>query len=113
MRIHAFFVKMVVYVVSVLLLCSTAGAAGFPERPIQVLLGWSVGSSNDAMDRAIAKPLSKILKQPVIIQNVPGGGGALVLGRVKTEKPNGYTLFRRVRLYSPRPLGHALSHTTR
>jgi tripartite-type tricarboxylate transporter receptor subunit TctC len=68
--------------------------AEFPEKPIQVLVGWPVGSSNDAMDRAIAQSLQKILKQPVIVQNVPGAGGSLVLGRVKTEKPDGYALFQ-------------------
>ena len=105
MRVLALLVKMVISVFSVLLLCATVGAAGFPERPIQVLVGWSVGSSNDSMDRAIAKPLSKILGQPVIVQNVPGGGGALVLGRVRSEKPDGYTLFQTgLNMYSQIPL---------
>jgi tripartite-type tricarboxylate transporter receptor subunit TctC len=45
-------------------------------------------------DRAIAQVLQKILKQPVIIQNLPGGGGALVLGKIKTEKPDGYSIFQ-------------------
>jgi hypothetical protein len=94
MKAHAFLVKMVVGVFAFLFPWTTAGAAGFPEKPIQVLVGWPVGSSNDTIDRAIAKPLSKILKQPVIVQNVPGAAGALVLGRVKTEKPDGYTLFQ-------------------
>ena len=46
------------------------------------------------IDRAISQSLQKILKQPVIIQNFPGGGGALVLGKIKTEKPDGYSSFR-------------------
>ena len=73
---------------------SAVGAAEFPEKPIQVLVGWPAGSLNDMVDRAIAQVLQKILKQPVIVQNVPGGGGALVLGRIKTEKPDGYTIFQ-------------------
>jgi tripartite-type tricarboxylate transporter receptor subunit TctC len=72
-----------------------AGAqGGFPEKPIQILVGWSAGSQNDMIDRAVAQAMQKILKQPVIVQNVPGGGGALVLGRIKTEKPDGYSLFQ-------------------
>ncbi len=94
MRVHGLFGRVVISVFSFLLLCGAAGAAGFPERPIQFLLGWPVGTPNDLTDRAIAKPLSKILGQPVIVQNVPGGGGALVLGRVKTEKPDGYSIFQ-------------------
>lgn len=73
---------------------ATVQAAEFPEKPIQVLVGWPAGSLNDSVDRVIAQVLQRILKQPVIIQNVPGGGGALVLGRIKTEKPDGYTIFQ-------------------
>jgi tripartite-type tricarboxylate transporter receptor subunit TctC len=109
MRVDAFLGKTVLGIIAILLLWVTAGAAGFPDRPIQVLVGWSVGSSNDSMDRAIAKPLSKILKQPVIVQNVPGGGGALVLGRVKSEKPDGYALFQTgLNAYSQIPLTRAV-----
>jgi len=68
--------------------------ADFPEKPIQVLVGWPAGSQNDMIDRAIAQSLQKVFKQPVIIQNFPGGGGALVLGKIKTEKPDGYSLFQ-------------------
>jgi tripartite-type tricarboxylate transporter receptor subunit TctC len=79
-------------------------AAEFPDKPIQVLVGWAVGSQNDAIDRVIAQSLQKVIKQPVIIQNVPGAGGSLVLGRIKTEKPDGYTLFQTgTNLYSQTP----------
>ncbi len=70
------------------------GAADFPKKPIQILVGWPVGSQNDVIDRVIAQALQKVLKQPIIVQNLPGGGGSLVLGRIKTEKPDGYTLFQ-------------------
>jgi tripartite-type tricarboxylate transporter receptor subunit TctC len=82
------------WVAGLLLLWPSAGKADFPEKPIQVLVGWPVGSPNDMIDRAIAQSLQKILKQPIIIQNLPGGGGALVLGRIKTEKADGYSLFQ-------------------
>ena len=71
-----------------------AGSGEFPENPLQVLVGWSAGSQNDMIDRSIAQALQKILKQPVIVQNVPGGGGALVLGKIKNVHPDGYTLFQ-------------------
>jgi tripartite-type tricarboxylate transporter receptor subunit TctC len=77
-----------------LLLGPTGGWTAYPEKPIQVLVGWPAGSQNDMIDRAISQSLQRILKQPVIIQNLPGGGGALVLGKIKTEKPDGYSLFQ-------------------
>lgn len=97
MRVLVFLEKMfvaMIVMIAFLLPGMEAGAADFPQKPIQVLVGWPAGSTNDLMDRAVAQALQKILKQPVIIQNVPGAGGALVLGRVKTEAPDGYTLFQ-------------------
>jgi tripartite-type tricarboxylate transporter receptor subunit TctC len=90
---QAFMAKVAVMAWAVLVFSASAWAE-FPEKPIQVLVGWPVGSQNDMIDRAISQSLQKILKKPVIVQNVPGGGGALVLGRIKTEKPDGYTLFQ-------------------
>ena len=78
----------------VVLAFSSPAWAQFPDKPIQVLVGWPAGSQNDMIDRAIAQALQKVLKQPAIIQNFPGGGGALVLGKIKTEKPDGYSLFQ-------------------
>lgn len=86
--------KIIIVWVAFLLLLPAVGGAEFPEKPIQALVGWPPGSTNDMVDRAMAQVLQKILEQPVIIQNVPGGGGALVLGRIKTAKPDGYTLFQ-------------------
>lgn len=42
----------------------------------------------------VTQVLQKILKQPVIVQDSPGGGGTLILGRGKTVKPDGYTLLQ-------------------
>jgi tripartite-type tricarboxylate transporter receptor subunit TctC len=88
------FAGFVAAIVAAPLLRPAVHAAEFPEKPIQVLVGWPAGSLNDMVDRAIAQVAGRILKQPVIIQNLPGGGGALVLGRIKTEKPDGYTVFQ-------------------
>jgi len=64
----------------------------FPSKPINLWLGWGAGSGTDISQRAIADITSKILKQPIVVSNVTGGGGTLVLGRLKAEKPDGYTL---------------------
>jgi tripartite-type tricarboxylate transporter receptor subunit TctC len=85
---------MVVALILFLLPCLPAGAAEFPQKPVQVLIGWSTGAMNDTIDRVITQQLQRILKQPFIIQNVPGAGASLVLGRVKLAKPDGYTVFQ-------------------
>jgi tripartite-type tricarboxylate transporter receptor subunit TctC len=94
MKIRAMIAAMVIILTGFILSLPAVGVAEFPDKPIQVLVGWPAGSMNDMVDRAITQELQKILKQPVIIQNVPGGGGALVCGRVKTVKADGYTLFQ-------------------
>ena len=70
------------------------GGAEYPDKPIQVLCGWPAGTKNDMTARAVTQGMQKILKQPFIIQNLPGGGGALVLGRIRTTEPDGYTMFQ-------------------
>jgi len=64
----------------------------FPSKPINLWIGWGAGSGTDISQRAIANSASKILKQPILVSNVTGGGGTLVLGRLKAERPDGYTL---------------------
>ena len=111
MKIYAFFGKIVIGIVSVIFLWATVGFADFPERTIQVLVGWPVGTPNDTMDRAITKPLSKILGKTVIVKNIPGAGGTLVLGRLKTEKPDGYTIFQTgLPMFSQTPWMRAVSY---
>jgi tripartite-type tricarboxylate transporter receptor subunit TctC len=104
MKTYSSLTKVILLALVLMLLGPSAGWTAFPEKPIQILVGWSVGSQNDMIDRAIAKRLQEILKQPVIIQDLPGGGGALVLGRIKTEKPDGYTMFQTgTQMYSRTP----------
>jgi tripartite-type tricarboxylate transporter receptor subunit TctC len=64
----------------------------FPSKPINLWVGWGAGSGTDISQRAIVNIASKTLKQPLLVSNVTGGGGTLVLGRLKAEKPDGYTI---------------------
>ena len=53
----------------------TAGA--WPTQPVRLLVGFPAGASPDLAARAIAEPLSKLLGQPVTVENKPGASGNL------------------------------------
>jgi tripartite-type tricarboxylate transporter receptor subunit TctC len=66
-------------------------ADAWPSRPITVIAPFAAGGGNDVLARIIAPPLSDILKQPVVIENVPGAGGMTGSNRVAKAAPDGYT----------------------
>ncbi len=70
-----------------------AQPAGWPARPITLIVPWPPGGSTDRHLRALAEIASKTLGQNVIIQNQPGGGGTTGPGTMAlTAKPDGYTV---------------------
>lgn len=59
-----------------------APEAAWPTRPVRILVGFPAGASPDLAARAVAEPLSKILRQPVVVENKPGASGNLVAEQV-------------------------------
>lgn len=50
-------------------------AANWPTRPVKLLVGFPGGSTPDMAARTLAEPLSRVLGQPVIVENRPGASG--------------------------------------
>jgi tripartite-type tricarboxylate transporter receptor subunit TctC len=69
-----------------------ARASNFPERPIRLICPWTAGGSTDVQMRALAEAASKILGQPMIVENRPGAGGTLGAAALLQARPDGYTL---------------------
>ena len=67
-------------------------AQDYPNKPINILVGFGAGGGTDAVVRAVAEPMSKSLGQPVLVQNKPGAGGGLAAISVKGAPPDGYTI---------------------
>lgn len=71
----------------------SAHAAGYPERPISLVIGFPPGGGADNVARVYADHLAKVLGQPVIVENRPGAGSTIAAGHVARAKPDGYTIF--------------------
>ena len=70
-----------------------AVAAEFPAKPVTVIVPWTAGGSTDVCIRVLAEASAKHLGQPIVIDNKPGGGGALGPATMAaTARPDGYTL---------------------
>ena len=68
-------------------------AGDFPSRPISVVVPTGPSVSGDLLMRAYAEAAAKHLGQSVIVDNKPGGSGALAAAWVASNaKPDGYTL---------------------
>jgi tripartite-type tricarboxylate transporter receptor subunit TctC len=75
-----------------LLLAGLTSAHAWPEKPITVIVPTSAGSSLDQNVRRVMEEVARTLKQAVIIDNRPGGGGALALAGLAHAAPDGYTI---------------------
>jgi tripartite-type tricarboxylate transporter receptor subunit TctC len=69
-----------------------AQPAGWPSRPIHMLVPFPAGSSPDLVARILAEKLAPALGQPVLVENRPGAGGNLGTGLVAKAAPDGYTI---------------------
>jgi len=78
--------------VAAMTLVGAAQAAEFPSKAITLIVGYRAGGGTDTLARAAAEPLSKILGQPVLVQNKPGAGGGVAALYTSKTKPDGYTI---------------------
>lgn len=66
--------------------------APYPSRPIKLIVPYAPGGSVDAFARVVGPALEARLKQPLVIENVAGAGGAIGVNRAVKATPDGYTL---------------------
>ncbi|WP_172331926.1 tripartite tricarboxylate transporter substrate binding protein [Mangrovicoccus sp. HB161399] len=71
---------------------SSAFAADYPSRPIQMIVPWGAGGGTDAVARIMASVMQEDLGVPVNVVNRTGGSGVVGHSAIATAKPDGYTL---------------------
>lgn len=64
----------------------------WPSRPIRLVVAGSAGAGGDIFARLIAEPLSRTLKQPVVVDPKPGANGLIACDTVAKAPGDGYTL---------------------
>jgi tripartite-type tricarboxylate transporter receptor subunit TctC len=69
-----------------------ARAQDYPSRSITVIVPFPAGGASDVVARIVGNQMSKILGQPIIIENVAGAGGTIGSARAAAAAPDGYTL---------------------
>src|SRR5215813_5364902 len=78
--------------VASLALAGPVHAQSYPDRPIKLIVPFPPGGPMDTMARLVGQGLNAALKQPVIVENRAGAGGALGSKAVASAEPDGYTL---------------------
>ena len=73
-------------------LAPAALAQAWPTKPVHIIVPYPPGGSSDIIARAISKPLSEALKQPVVVENKPGANGNTGTDFVAKSAPDGHTL---------------------
>lgn len=67
-------------------------AQQFPSKPIRLVVPYSPGGLPDTVARIVSQRLSEGLGQAVVVENKPGGSGAVAAGMIAQAPADGYTL---------------------
>ena len=84
--------RIVAALFAVVLFGGQASADDYPARALKLVLPQPAGGAVDLIARALADRLADQMKQPVIVENMPGANGSLAAATVSRAAPDGYTL---------------------
>ncbi|WP_091768477.1 tripartite tricarboxylate transporter substrate binding protein [Blastococcus aurantiacus] len=68
------------------------GGANYPSDDIRLLVPYAAGGPTDLTTRTVGSCLEDELGETVVVENLPGGSGALATSELVQAEPDGYTL---------------------
>jgi tripartite-type tricarboxylate transporter receptor subunit TctC len=74
------------------LFASTALAQQYPTKPVTMIVPFPPGGVADIVGRPLAAQMEKAFKQPVVVVNRTGAGGAVGMAAAAKSAPDGYTI---------------------
>jgi len=89
-----------------ILSASSAVADTFPSKPVTLVVHAGAGGGSDIFSRTLASAFDqyKLLPQPIVVENKPGGSGAIAFGYVASKKGDPYFLLTAVTSFLTTPL---------
>src|SRR5215471_2302619 len=69
-----------------------AWSQSYPTRPVRVIVPLAAGGPTDVFARLIAQKLSDATGKQFYVENIPGAGGNIGMGRAAQAEPDGYTI---------------------
>ncbi|SFO75624.1 Tripartite-type tricarboxylate transporter, receptor component TctC [Cohaesibacter marisflavi] len=67
-------------------------ADNYPDHAVKIIIPYGAGGTTDTSARQLASQTEKLLGQPIVVENMPGGSGANAMRAVAAADADGYTL---------------------
>jgi tripartite-type tricarboxylate transporter receptor subunit TctC len=92
-----FRVKSFAMLLGMVVIVGLAGVAwssepAFPTKPVNLIVGYGAGGTNDIVQRFLTSKAEKFLGQPFVVTNNGGGGSSVAFGIIAKQKPDGYNI---------------------
>jgi tripartite-type tricarboxylate transporter receptor subunit TctC len=84
----------------------------YPSKPVTMIVPFPPGGVADIVGRPLASQMEKVLKQPVVVVNRTGAGGAVGMASVAKAAPDGYTILMGLSSISIFPLSDRINGKT-
>jgi tripartite-type tricarboxylate transporter receptor subunit TctC len=89
------------------IVATSAGAQGYPSKPVHSIVSFTPGSSTDIVWRIVMQKVSEYWGQPIVAENRAGAGGSVGSAVVARAAPDGYTLLVNSSAHSVNPAIYA------